>query len=412
MSHLEQIESITGYRFRNENCLLEALKAAGADERNHDGNRPLAQVGKAFVELCSVKFGYLSRTERSMNTMMKIKNIDNNRCALLAKSIGIDQLVTYCPLPGSRSAKVLGIAVNALIGAIYVDSESEDLTVSALHSMGWFRFSLEENSSSNTVNSQCGSMGVPAESQASNDLAGQVPIHAMVRQQTTKQKDNTLFTTFLKLEMERCALHQIPSPQETYFNARLQNELSELQARNPTFSHDLGMLFLTFAGPQSVAGLQANLHGALAAVKPPDEIYHIRASIEQRFNIIRTLDELACHFDILKNYHIWKLHVHCTEQGEDSRFCIAYGDPEYRKRPGNPVNLKESDTTKKMIDIICPETEPTSAYYRVFYEKVTCLRRRGKRLQLLIETFGLGILGLMYCHSLQNCSSRTSSVLL
>jgi hypothetical protein len=40
------------------------MVAAGADEGNHEGNRPLAQVGKAFVELCLVKLSYFSRKTR------------------------------------------------------------------------------------------------------------------------------------------------------------------------------------------------------------------------------------------------------------------------------------------------------------------------------------------------------------
>jgi dsRNA-specific ribonuclease len=51
-----------GYEFRDESLLNQALTAAGAREDIYDGNRTLAQIGKAFVDLASTRFGYTVRT--------------------------------------------------------------------------------------------------------------------------------------------------------------------------------------------------------------------------------------------------------------------------------------------------------------------------------------------------------------
>lgn len=51
-----------GYKFRDKKLLNQALTAAGAREDIHDGNRTLAQIGKAFIDLVSTKFGYTSGT--------------------------------------------------------------------------------------------------------------------------------------------------------------------------------------------------------------------------------------------------------------------------------------------------------------------------------------------------------------
>ncbi|OKL58448.1 hypothetical protein UA08_06150 [Talaromyces atroroseus] len=51
-----------GYVFRDKSLLDQALTAAGAKEDNYDGNRTLAQIGKAFVDLASTRFGYISHT--------------------------------------------------------------------------------------------------------------------------------------------------------------------------------------------------------------------------------------------------------------------------------------------------------------------------------------------------------------
>lgn len=51
-----------GYAFHDETLLKQALTAAGAREDIHDGNRTLAQIGKAFVDLASTRFGFTLRT--------------------------------------------------------------------------------------------------------------------------------------------------------------------------------------------------------------------------------------------------------------------------------------------------------------------------------------------------------------
>lgn len=51
-----------GYAFHDESLLNQALTAAGAKEEMYDGNRTLAQIGKAFVDLVSTRFGYTVHT--------------------------------------------------------------------------------------------------------------------------------------------------------------------------------------------------------------------------------------------------------------------------------------------------------------------------------------------------------------
>lgn len=60
MHDKDAIYRIIGYSFQDDNLLKDALTAAGANEDNYEGNRTLAQVGKMFVNLMSVKMGYSS----------------------------------------------------------------------------------------------------------------------------------------------------------------------------------------------------------------------------------------------------------------------------------------------------------------------------------------------------------------
>ncbi|EAW11894.1 RNase3 domain protein [Aspergillus clavatus NRRL 1] len=392
MSLSDKIEQISGYRFRDERLLHEAMTAAGADENNHDGNRPLAQVGKSFVELCSVKFGYLNRTERAL----KIQNINNDRCALIAKEIGIDQHLTYCPRHQGYSKKVLNIAVNALIGAINIDSDSEEVTITALHRIGWFSFPLNKELGLKTGRSGSKSSKNLAEPRTTKPLENQTCSARLDSMERVNEGISVSLRLLLESETQRCVAHQMKPPQETYFGEAARAELLAVQTEFPKASLDLLTLFFTLAGPQSIVGFQENILGALAASNPLAELYYTEAPPQQRFAIIRTLEQIECHYDILKNYHTWQLYQSCTGQHESGRLHIISYESHPTRQSGNPINLRESRTTERMVALICPEAEPNSTIFESNYNKFKSLRRKGKRLQSLIDIFGLGILGLMY----------------
>ena len=48
---LSEVQAIVEYNFRSVNLLALALTAAGADDKIYDGNRKMAQLGEALVEL-------------------------------------------------------------------------------------------------------------------------------------------------------------------------------------------------------------------------------------------------------------------------------------------------------------------------------------------------------------------------
>ena len=52
------VQQNIGHQFRDKELLELALTAAGADERNHDGNRKLAWVGQAAIQLAVATTGF------------------------------------------------------------------------------------------------------------------------------------------------------------------------------------------------------------------------------------------------------------------------------------------------------------------------------------------------------------------
>ena len=50
LSDLVEVQKIIDYDFKSVNLLELALTAAGADDKNHDDNRKLPQLGESLIE--------------------------------------------------------------------------------------------------------------------------------------------------------------------------------------------------------------------------------------------------------------------------------------------------------------------------------------------------------------------------
>ena len=50
LNDLVEVQKIIDYDFKSVDLLELALTAAGADDKNHDGNRKLAQLGESLIE--------------------------------------------------------------------------------------------------------------------------------------------------------------------------------------------------------------------------------------------------------------------------------------------------------------------------------------------------------------------------
>lgn len=145
-TEVKLVEDIIGYEFQAKGHLTQALTAAGAEEVNHDGNRKLAQLGTSLIEFLSIYIGFQANATRGKVAQRLIKmygaadpSIGNThhfksrvssikQRATVAKRTGIDQCIKYDTRPGSHSLSVLGKAVNATVGATFVDSGS-DITI-------------------------------------------------------------------------------------------------------------------------------------------------------------------------------------------------------------------------------------------------------------------------------------------
>lgn len=123
-------------------------------------------------------------------------------------------------------------------------------------------------------------------------------------------------------------------------------------------------------------------------------------SATKRLQVIREFDTDAAYSTLLKNFHITKFYTDkcCQEVCKTGLFIVATTEDVVRstKRPrGNPQNLAAAELTRSILRDLYPDSDENSSEYSTLYNEVKSLRRFGRRLNSFVETFGVGILGLI-----------------
>ena len=161
------VEAIIGYSFRSREHLVQALTAAGAIEQNHDGNRKFAHLGSNVLRFILSFVAFETVPSRSKVATIDIEAltdgligqitnletfmISNTQRASVAEKTHIDKCIKYSMKPGSRSPRVLALAINAIVGAVYIDSTDFNATWKVALKLGLFSADLAGSSSSPTL---------------------------------------------------------------------------------------------------------------------------------------------------------------------------------------------------------------------------------------------------------------------
>ena len=149
---------------------------------------------------------------------------------------------------------------------------------------------------------------------------------------------------------------------------------------------------------ESIALLQQILVKSRAMdwqAKPGDDL-----ALVDRAREIRQLGGRIASCQLLRRCHIWKLYkdiVHKTAS-QETGFVVSTSEnisTRKRGRAGNPNNFRASEITDAMICELSPEVEVNSSEHTKEHRYYTRLRILGQRLDLLVETFGFGVLGLL-----------------
>lgn len=300
------------------------------------------------------------RADRSLanNTTLKAHLSGNKRCAEIAQALGISHFMFLSPRSDPHSTQTLNKAINALIGAVYVDSDCNKTTLSVLENLNWFSPSKEAIKPL-TVHNLAPQYG------ANSDMPVSV-------EETISNQVNT-----------------ISCPQEMP-EQDTQTRLASLESSSGLH---LQTLFRNIASPSTLAMLRNQVDYVLHAEHIDSHPLNTNVSAFERYTFIQTLGQKISYLQTVRHNHILQLYQQCG--GHDS---VPYTNiiqfDQGPKKPGNPLHRQDTEITLQMMRSIFPGTEPDKSSDT--FNEVKQLRRVGKRLSTLVQHFGIGILGLMH----------------
>jgi len=126
------IESLTGHSFTNNALLREALDAAGFSKRY--GNKPLAHVGDSVLNTAIARDWWATPNGGKSGDKLRQTITNNKNLANVGRATGlVDHIFVH---PGQRykvevDDRVVADSVEAVLGAIYIDSGDDLNTVKA-----------------------------------------------------------------------------------------------------------------------------------------------------------------------------------------------------------------------------------------------------------------------------------------
>ena len=214
----------------------------------------------------------------------------------------------------------------------------------------------------------------------------------------SRPSKSALLDEYILLEKKRCQSVGLPSP-ETGFELAITKAL-KISPTNDGMVTNLKWLYYAIASPESLAGLQEILkvRRRLLAGKEAMPGYNL-SRVERVKAIDRLSDKIACcHF--LKRCHTHQLFVDNSggsQKTSDGFINKTTHSVATRASPqtGNPNNLEDSRVAKLIMSEVFPELKPDTLEYKNKLRSVGDMRRTGERLDLLVERFGYGILGLL-----------------
>jgi hypothetical protein len=279
--------------------------------------------------------------------------------------------MTLSPRSNPHSAKTLNKAINALIGAVYVDSDCNKRTLSVLENLNWFSANYSPNQVATPLAIQNGAV--------QSAVTSNLPVPA------AKKSPNDGINTSLCRRI-------MPG--------------QDIQSRIASLESDTGMhlqiLFRDIAAPSTLDSLKSQVrfvvHAEPEYLHPPDTEW----SPSERYAVIQQLSENISYLNMLRNNHILRLYQECGGD-EPIHFLTAKDFHCSTKKAGNPLHRQDTETTLRMMMAIFPGTEPDRESPK--FNEIKQLRRVGKRLSTLEQKFGFGILGLM--HNPQNTARGT-----
>jgi hypothetical protein len=201
---------------------------------------------------------------------------------------------------------------------------------------------------------------------------------------------------FIEMEKGKCAKLGIPYDQSNYLSPTMTEWLTALKKEDEKAA--VSMISTAIGSAESIALLKHILNESRAkerSHKPGEDL-----ALVDRVREIQQLGSQIAFYQFLQRCHIWKLYADISrEVGSQEMgfvvFTLENMNNQKGGKAGNPNNSRASEITNAMIRGLASEVDLNNREHQKQRRYYTKLRKLGQRLDLLTQTFGFGVLGLI-----------------
>ncbi|KAL2060862.1 hypothetical protein VTL71DRAFT_8914 [Oculimacula yallundae] len=442
MDSSNYLEEVLDYHFREKSVLNEALTAPGAEgdkegtaeeKVKYEGNRFLALFGKCVLPLLALGRKYSERnSEHGRITKEALE------CAIAAEDYTTRATALRIPDSMKLSPRQRGIvaegtlrqAIYAIIGAIWQDSgENLRRTEKAVERLFIgtevaLDIASEEVASNPTMLHLASpeSLLLPRRITLGSESYNYTPttmtegLEGNRHQLQLGQGSSAIETAGKK---RKASTSNSDSRHMTYLNRCLaREEQRRLTFGLPLISMDIGMTFnglqlspgdsglaiktlsYVIASPESIVALQEIVMAQRTSVANKELRGDWDLSLAGRLKAIEDTGSEIAYLLFLKRCHIHQLFVDCSKGSRRTSDgfvvdTVQSVSQQAGSRLGNPQNLEDSTIAEEIMKEVYPNLNPGTETYQKKKRFVHRLRKLGERFDVLVKSFGYGILGLL-----------------
>ena len=228
----------------------------------------------------------------------------------------------------------------------------------------------------------------------------------MTTSPTVAQCIQHMINEFLARERQKCINHNINPITDEILRPEIQHGLAKLGNKF------LVTLFLKIGGPQQIIALRRIACNERAENIDHSSLFEGGLSTGGRLRLIFALDEKVASSQLSRWYHILELFKSCggcdalSSSGNLNTTPATFGGPGQSR--GNPIHREDARVARDMVHECFPDIPVNSSEFRSKLRLMKQIRKLGKRLHLLVRTFGEGILGLMFDLETRNDTMATA----
>jgi hypothetical protein len=204
--------------------------------------------------------------------------------------------------------------------------------------------------------------------------------------------------SYILLEKARCQSFGLPCPEEG-FNLAI-NQASNKSMWLEEIMTELKVFYFAIASPASLTALQAIVKVQKRSLGGKLSVPNWNLPLAERMIEIENLGEKMGYISFLRRCHTYQLFVDSnagSQRTSDGFVNTTTQSISTRPNPGigNPNNLEDSRVSRLIMKEVYPNLELNSPEYRGKLRFFSRVRKLGQRLDLLVDKFGYGILGLL-----------------